>query len=224
MSITLALLRCRLAAALALVLSACAVAAAPAAAAAPPIGTNYCMDGHFTFATWDAASQHVADKVVKQFAGYFTVAEVDSANVFRPPLQQFYDALETSDAIGNYGVDTTIPNYTVHTIALGICTPADNYDFLCYSKFNDVPGVWPDEEAQALIDEGYWSPTAIDGNVDGGTNIGLYHLVCNPPAASIGFASAIADPITMYIGGDGTPVGGAGAGNPGYYPHSPLSR
>ena len=39
------------------------------------------MDGHFTFATWDAASQHVADKVVKQFAGYFTDAEVDAARV-----------------------------------------------------------------------------------------------------------------------------------------------
>jgi len=223
MSKTFSLLRFRLAAALALMLSACAVVAAPASAAAPPIGTSYCMDGHFTFTTWDLASQHVADKVVKQFSGYFTDAEVDPANVFRPALQQFWDALETSDAIGNYGVDTTIPGYKVHTIALGICSPADNYDFLCYSKFNDVPGVWPDEEAQSLIDEGYWSPTAMDGNVAGGTNIGAYHLVCNPPAASISFAS-VADPVTLYVGGDGTPVGGAGAGNPGYYPLSPLNR
>ena len=224
MSKTFVSLRLRLAAALALVLSACAVVAAPASAAAPPIGTNYCMDGRFTFATWDAASQHVADKVVKQFAGYFTAGEVDSANVFRPPLQQFYDALETSDATGNYGIDTTIPNYAVHTIALGICTPADNHDFLCYSKFNDVPGVWPDEEAQALLDEGYWSPTAVDGNVDGGTNIGGYHLVCNPPVAPLSFASSVTDPIATYIGADGTLVGEAGAGMPGYYPLAPLSR
>jgi len=224
MSKTFALLRFRLAAALALVLSACAVVATPASASAPPIGTNYCMDGRFTFATWDAASQQVADKVVKQFAGYFTAGEVDGANIFRPALQQFYDALETSDAIGNYGIDTTIPNYIVHTIALGICMPVNNHDFLCYSTFNDVPGVWPDEEAQALLDRGYWAPTAMTGNVDGGTNIGGYHLVCNPPAAAISFASSVADPITAYIGADGTLVGAAGAGVPGHYPLFSLSR
>ena len=224
MSKTFASLRFRLAAALALVLSACAVVAAPASAAAPPIGTVYCMDGTISFATWDAASQHVTDKTVTQFGGVITIGEADPANNVRDAVRQYYDALETSDATGNYGVDTTIPNYAIHHISSGRCPYSDNHIFLCYSKFNDVPGVWPAAEAQALMDEGYWSPEAIEGTVDGGTNIGGYHLVCNPPLAPLSFASSVTDPATAYIGGDGTLVGEAAAGIPGYYPLPSLSR
>jgi len=217
MSKTLARRRLRLAALLALAVTACAVAAAPASAA-PPVGTNYCMDGRFTFATWDGASQHVADKVVNQYAGYFTAGEVDSANVNRPPLQQFYDALETSDAVGNYGIDTTISNYAVHTIAVGICPPANDHVFLCYSKFNDEPGVWPVEQAQELMDEGYWSPAAMDGTVDGGTNIGGYHLVCNPPP--INGKLGVTSSADLNVGEAGEVVGAAADGQPGYYPYA----
>ena len=206
----------RLTAMLAVVITTSAVAAS-SAAAAPPIGTNYCMDGRFTFATWDAASQHVADKVVNQYGGLFTAGEVDPANVNRPALQQFYDALETSDATGNYGIDTTIPNYAVHTIALGICPPANDHVFLCYSKFNDEPGVWPVEQAADLIDEGYWSPAAMDGTVAGGTNIGAYHLVCNPP--SVNGKLGVTPSIDTYVGGAGEVVGNAADGLPGYYPY-----
>jgi hypothetical protein len=155
--------------------------------------------------------------VVNQYAGYFTAGEVDPANVNRPPLQQFYDALETSDAIGNYGIDTTIPHYIVHTIALGICLPTNNHVFLCYSKFNDEPGVWPIEQAQALIDDGYWSPRALDGTVAGGTNVGGYHLVCNAPASDVKLGASPA--FDVYVGGAGEVVGRSVEGLPGYYPY-----
>lgn len=207
----------RLTAALAVLITASAVGAS-SASAAPPIGTNYCMDGTFTFATWDAASQHVADKVVNQYAGLFTAGENDPANASLPALQQFYDALETSNATGNYGIDTTIPNYIIHTISLGACPiPPENNVFLCYSKFEVDPGVWPVTEAEGLMDDGYWSPAAADGNIDGGTNIGGYHLVCNPPAAT---ARLALDPTaTLFIGGSGETVGSAVDGLPGYYPY-----
>jgi hypothetical protein len=223
MSKTFTPLRFRLTAALALVLCACAVVAAPASAA-PPIGTVYCMDGTLSFVTWDVASQHVTDKTVTVYGGVITIGEADPANNVRDALRQYYDALETSDATGNYGVDTTIPNYVIHHISAGRCPSPDNHVFLCYSKFNDVPGVWPAAEAQALMDDGYWSPEAVEGTLDGGTNIGGYHLVCNPPVAPISFASLATDPTTSYIGGDGTPVGEAAAGIPGYYPLPPPSR
>lgn len=213
--------RNRAVAVLVLAVALCATAgltAAPASAA-PPIGTKYCMDGRFTFSTWDAASQHVADKVVTQFAGYFTAGEVDPANISRPPLQQFYDALETSDAIGNYGIDTTIPNYMVHTIALGMCMSSDNHVFLCYSKFNDAPGVWSTDEAPELLDAGYWTPMAMDGTVVGGTNIGSYHLVCNPPAFNGRLGLGATPAIDLYVGGAGETVGSAAAGQLGFYPY-----
>lgn len=219
MSKTLFHRRIRLTAALALVLVAGAVAASPASAA-PPIGTHYCMDGRVTFSTWDAASQHVADKVVNQYAGLFTAGENDPANVSRDALRQFYDAIETSDATGNYGVDTTIANYVIHRISLGDCPFSDNHVFLCYSKSSDVPGVWPVGQAQDLIDGGYWAPAAMAGIVDGGTNIGNFHLVCNPPVSDGKLALApdpLDPPADLYIGGSGEMVGSAADGVPGYY-------
>ena len=175
------------------------------------------MDGYLTFATWDAASQHVADKVVRLFGGTITVGEVDPANVGRDGVRQFYDALETSDAIGNYGVDTTIPNYVIHTITFGGCPvlPVNNV-FLCYSKFEVDPGTWSADQASELMSEGYWSPIALTGNRDGGTNIGGYHLVCNPPSTALVFAST--SDVESYVGADGTVVGSAVAGMAGYYP------
>ncbi|MGH7191514.1 MAG: hypothetical protein ACREF0_20275 [Acetobacteraceae bacterium] len=209
--------RFRLIAALALALTACAVAASPADAA-PPIGTQYCMDGTETFSTWDAASQHVTDKVVNQYGGAFTAGEVDPANIGRDAVRQYWDAIETSDATGNYGVDTTIPNYIVHHISLGACPiPPENTVFLCYSKFQVDPGPWLADQAQELMQEGYWTPSAMNGDVEGGTNIADYHLVCNPPPPALS-SSSHADP-TVYVGADGTHVGSAAAGLPGYYPY-----
>jgi hypothetical protein len=207
----------RLAAAFALVLVACAVVASPASAA-PPLGTVYCIDGLQSFATWDAGSQHVSDKVVNQFGGQFTAGEVDPANIGRSAFQQYWDALETSDAIGNYGFDNTIPNYIVHTITLGGCPVApQNAIFLCYSKFQHDPGAWLQDQAEELMGEGYWSPYALTGNVDGGTNVGGFHLECNPPAAETAFASIDVAP-ELYVGGDGSMIGSVADGLPGYYP------
>jgi hypothetical protein len=57
---------------------------------------------------------------------------------------------------------------------------AENGVFLCYSKWQVDPGVWPWSEAKKLMEGGgYWMPYAVPGNVDFGTNIGDYHLVCN---------------------------------------------
>jgi len=187
------------------------VAASPAFAD-PPVGTPYCMDGTETFTIWDAASAHVTNKTVTVFGGVFTAGEVDPANVGRSGVQQFYDAIETSNAIGNYGVDTTIPNYIVHHITAGACPVApENHVFLCYSKFEVDPGVWPVSQAQALLESGYWEPSAVSGTVGGGTNIGSFHLVCNPPASSVSDG--------LYIGADGSMIPGADAGAAGFYPH-----
>lgn len=205
-----------------LALTVCALAgfAASPASAAPPIGTQYCMDGTETFSTWDAASQHVTDKVATQFGGLFTAGEVDPANVGRDAVRQYWDAIETSDAIGNYGVDTTIPNYIVHTISLGGCPVSHNYAFLCYSKFQVDPGAWPAEQAPDLMNDGYWSPSALSGTVTGGTNVGGFHLVCNPPAADLPFASNGSDAVpASYVGAGGEIVGSAAEGLPGYYPY-----
>jgi hypothetical protein len=52
--------------------------------------------------------------------------------------------------------------------------------FLCYSKWQEVPGVWPYGVAKNLVEnEGYWLPYAVPGNVPFGTNIGGFHLACN---------------------------------------------
>src|SRR5438045_318729 len=51
--------------------------------------------------------------------------------------------------------------------------------FLCYSKSQTVPGVWGQGQAAQLLAEGYFLPAALRGNVDGGTNLGDFHLQCN---------------------------------------------
>ena len=170
------------------------------------------MDGSETFATWDPVSASVTNSLVTSFGGVLTLGEVDPANVGRDAVRQYYDALETSDAIGSPGIDTTIPNYAVHRITPGACviTMAENNVFLCYSKFQVDPGVWPVSQAQALLQSGYWEPSAMSGTMPGGTNLGAFHLVCNPPASM--------KPSGSSIGADGTGTDGADASGPGYYP------
>jgi hypothetical protein len=63
------------------------------------------------------------------------------------------------------------------TVAL---VPQVDNAFLCYSVDQTNPGVWPMAVArQLLAGGGYWTPYAVQGNVDGGTNIGGFHLACN---------------------------------------------
>ena len=58
--------------------------------------------------------------------------------------------------------------------------PVDHM-FLCYSKFEQDGGmVVTADAAPALIALGMWIPSAVSGNVDGGDNLGAYHLACNP--------------------------------------------
>jgi hypothetical protein len=82
--------------------------------------------------------------------------------------------------------------------------------FLCYSVFQTEPGVWPKPQALALLQQGYWLAYAVPGNVPGGTNIGGFHLVCNLAAGQAAGDS--------FVGGDGTVLGPAYAGDAGLYP------
>jgi len=56
--------------------------------------------------------------------------------------------------------------------------------FLCYSKFQVDPGVWPATVAPALVAGGYRQPYAILGK-SSATRLGPYSLVCNPPASAV---------------------------------------
>jgi len=60
---------------------------------------------------------------------------------------------------------------------------AENNVFLCYSKWQVDPGVWPLSEARALFGSGYWRPFALRGSYSktrpGG---GEFTLACNLPA------------------------------------------
>jgi hypothetical protein len=81
--------------------------------------------------------------------------------------------------------------------------------FLCYSKFQMLPGVWPEDQAASLLAQGYWYPNAVKGNVEGGPNLGEYHLVCN----------ATGTPTGMFVNENGEVVSKEyAAGNLGYYP------
>lgn len=60
---------------------------------------------------------------------------------------------------------------------------ADSHDgtqsvFACYSRFGveTLPAV----VARDRLDDGWWSPVALLGDVAGGDNLGGFHLVCNP--------------------------------------------
>jgi len=54
--------------------------------------------------------------------------------------------------------------------------------FLCYSKWEEDGGaVFQTDQAEQLLVSGWWLPTAVPGDVDGGDNLGAYHLECNPP-------------------------------------------
>jgi hypothetical protein len=92
-----------------------------------------------------------------------------------------------------------------------VSPPPDNGIFLCYSAFQTQPGVWPESQAKELYAEGYWLPYAIAGNVVGGTDIGRFHLVCNPA-----FTQRVGD---SFVGGDGTVLGRSYASVFGLYPN-----
>lgn len=69
--------------------------------------------------------------------------------------------------------------------------------YLCWNSAM-TPIAYPDAVADAMWATGaYFEPQAILGNVEGGTNIGAYHLVCNAalmmPVQNVEGATGIGD-------------------------------
>ena len=115
-------------------------------------------------------------------------------------------------AIADLGEEYAASNCViVNVIKPGAAVVQENGVFLCYSAYQDQPGVWPASEAKALLEKGYWYPYAVSGKVDGGTNVGDYHLTCN-------IAATQSVSKTSFVGGDGTVLGSAYAGVLGVYP------
>jgi len=92
--------------------------------------------------------------------------------------------------------------------------PQVNASFLCYSIGGDLYVAQNTAQAAALEAAGYWLPTAVAGNVPGGTNIGAYHLVCMAPGALN--ADGNAPPTTQYVDDNGAPLDAATAAVEGW--------
>jgi hypothetical protein len=110
----------------------------------------------------------------------------------------------------DYGTESWVAN--------SACVPLQpagnpvNHEFLCYSKWQTQPGVWDEKTAAKLLSEGYWLPTAVDGNVAGGTNVGSYNLQCNVTPKGDGWVGATG----TFYSGDWSAYAAA---NGGLYPH-----
>ena len=97
------------------------------------------------------------------------------------------DPSDFADGYGTYSVqasagdvDALSPCRTLSVVPALTKPRGEIGVFLCYSKWQVVPGVWPFGKAQELMKgSGYWLPYAVPGNAPFGTNIGDYHLVCN---------------------------------------------
>ena len=74
------------------------------------------------------------------------------------------------------GVETIVPAVPSDTIASS---------YLCWNREMVNPVAYIDKVADEMWATGkYLEPQALLGNVEGGTNIGAYHLVCNAPATT----------------------------------------
>jgi len=124
-----------------------------------------------------------------------------------PPGHYYFQAFY-NDAAASSCVDLVVTDHSQKATD----PPQVDGIYLCYSKFQTTPGVWPASEAAALVGQGYWEPTAVDGNVDGGVNVGSYHLECNVTPKGDG-----------YVGDGGQWYGPAYAATAaqqlGYYAH-----
>lgn len=125
------------------------------------------------------------------------------------PAFSFIAVLHGNDAVRSDCVAMSV-NTGVKPVIPTAVVPQVNSVFLCYSAFQVEPGVWPLSEAQKLYALGYWQPYAVPGNVEGGTNIGAYHLVCNlATGQSVG---------TGLVGGGGHVYGPGAVHDLGAYP------
>jgi hypothetical protein len=147
----------------------------------------------------------------------------------KPPVQQWFTHLNGHGVLvcdkGNNGINgpfaskedceafidgggttTTDGGGTTTTTAAAIVIPAPSANFLCYGV-GDAIYVAPDYGTTlALLAGGYFDPTAYAGNVDGGTNVGAYHLSCTGAPGS------------SYIDDSGETSTENLAGLPGWYP------
>lgn len=103
--------------------------------------------------------------------------------------------------------------------------------FLCYSKFEVEPGVWPLQKASytthhtasALLGMGYWSPFA-ERAVPTRTELpGGYYLICNLPAGIGPVVGTLPKQSTQSLElvtqkGGLVPMTRKDAGEPGLYP------
>jgi hypothetical protein len=131
------------------------------------------------------------------------------------PIGNDGDEFLPSDPEGPFSA----PDFTFISVGAGPCirpaAPQVDNVFLCYSTFSNVPAVFPAPVAAALLKGGgYWTPYAVPGTADGGTNIGAYHLVCNLASGQAAGSNT--------LGGAGEVDGANTKPNttnvPGYYP------
>lgn len=116
------------------------------------------------------------------------------------------------------GEETVVSNcVTIGPGVSAVAAPPESNVFLCYSAFQTNPGVWPTSQAPALMKAGYWSPYAVKGNAEGGTNLGGYNLACNlATAQAAGSQFATSDGSTS-----GPDAYSTVNGVPGWYPVIP---
>lgn len=96
-----------------------------------------------------------------------------------------------------------------------------DHAYLCYSV-GGTPYVAKTEEtsdALALLTAGYWTASAVAGNVEGGTNVGAYHLVCGTPQAG---GSGNAPDATWYVDNNGALLDWHSASSTGFIGVYPL--
>ena len=110
------------------------------------------------------------------------------------------------------GGGVTSPCVSITLLAFAPVQSSVSGAYLCYSTYQTEPGVWPAAEALVLANQGYWEPTAVDGNIPGGTNVGNYHLQCNATPMGDGYVGA---------GGEfyGPDMAAIAQQNLGFYPH-----
>lgn len=176
---------------------------------------SYCIDG-----ATETVSNGTALGLMQQFeldafavlGGAYTLV---SPLAITPPAD---GSLLT--ALGNLSVITSpfpMPGAVFHPVVAGACPvapvvtppvaddtaaaasvaaplpPPEEGIFLCYSKWQVDPGVWPAAEAQWLLWSGqYWQPTAVAG-AQSSTQLGGYSLVCNPGKTTASASAASLD-------------------------------
>jgi len=88
------------------------------------------------------------------------------------PSLKSWDVLATSDCVP-----------VTFAVAPPVEPPKPASSFLCWNRWMTDPVAYEDRVADEMWATGnYLEPQAILGSVEGGTNLGAYHLVCNAPS------------------------------------------